>query len=335
VEAWYGHTPGGYQRYGEALRAASIGAPGTVDLLRGVARDGDQPAIARASALQRLAGVSAAGAIDAGRAAVRDGNALVRRAAVTSLERADLSVRIEFMAPLLDDPVRVVRMEAARALAGVPRDQMTDAQRAALDRGLAEYVAAEQFNAERPESHMNLGLLYAAQRRVADAETALRAALAIDPRFAPASVNLADLYRATGRDGQGERVLRDALERDSRSAAAHHALGLLLVRQRRMPDAVAELETAARLAPASARYGYVYAVALHETRGARPAIEALARVLARHPYDRETLAALMTYSREQGDARQALAHARRLAEIDPADASVRRIVEQLEAETRR
>src|SRR5262249_27241992 len=162
-------------------------------------------------------------------------------------------------------------MEAARALAGMPRDQMTDAQRAALDRGLAEYVAAEQFNAERPESHMNLGLLYAAQRRVADAETALRAAPALDPRFPPASVTRADLDGARGGEPAGERVLREALERAPRRAAAHPARGLLLVRQRRMPDGVAELETAARLAPESVRYGYVYAVALHETKGPKPA----------------------------------------------------------------
>ena len=180
---------------------------------------------------------------------------------MSALESAEPALRVELLAPLLDDPVRAVRMEAARALAGAPRDRLTDAQRTALDRGLAEYVAAEQFNADRPESHLNLGLLYAAQRRLPEAEAALRTALEVDPRFAPASVNLADLYRATGRDAEGERVLRDALEQDPRSAAAHHALGLLLVRQKRMAEAMPELEAAARLAPESARYGYVYAVA--------------------------------------------------------------------------
>src|SRR5207244_5601827 len=101
----------------------------------------------------------------------------------------------------------------------------TDAQRKALDRGLAEYVAAEQFNADRPESHVNVGLLYAAERRAAEAEEALKVALEVDQRFVPAAVNLADLYRATGRDVEGERVLRAAIERDPRRAPAHHALG--------------------------------------------------------------------------------------------------------------
>ena len=163
----------------------------------------------------------------------------------------------------------------------------------------------------------------------------MRGALALDPAFAPAAVKLADLYRATGRDGEGERVLRDALTRDPKSAALRHALGLRLVRQQRMPEALTELEMAARLAPDNVRYGYVYAVALHDAGRAKPAVEALARVLARHPYDRDTLEALVTYTREQGQARQALLYARRLAEIEPANPGVRRLVEDLEAASRR
>jgi tetratricopeptide (TPR) repeat protein len=329
AEAWYGRTPRGYHRYAEALHAGAIGAPGAAELLVGVATDIDQPAIARATALQRLATVPGAAAVGAGRAGAKDADPLVRRAAVSALERADPAQRIAILAPLLDDPVRTVRMEAARGLADAPRDRLTEAQRPALDRGLAEYVAAERFNADRPESHVNLGLLYAAQQRIADAEAALRTALEVNPQFAPAAVNLADLFRATGRDGEGERVLRAALEREPRSAAAHHALGLLLVRRQRLPEAVAELDTAARLAPESARYGYVHAVALHETNGAKPAVEALSRVLARHPYDRETLAALVNYTGKLGDPRQALRYARRLAELEPANTDVHWLVERL------
>ena len=158
----------------------------------------------------------------------------------------------------------------------------------------------------------------------------------MDPRFGPASVNLADLYRATGRDAEGERVLRDALKQDPRSAAAHHALGLLLVRQKRMAEAMPELEAAARLAPESARYGYVYAVGLGGTGRPKHAIEVLERVLTRHPNDRDTLSALVAYAREQSRPRQALVYARRLADVEPTNSEVRQLVERLKAaETRR
>jgi Tfp pilus assembly protein PilF len=254
---------------------------------------------------------------------------------VSALESVEPALRVELLARLLDDPVRAVRMEAARSLADAPRDRLTDAERTALDRGLAEYVAAEQFNADRPESHLNLGLLYAAQRRLPEAEAALRAALETDPRFGAASVNLADLYRATGRDAEGERVLRDALKEDPRSGAVHHALGLLLVRQKRMAEAMPELEAAARLVPENARYGYVYGVGLSGTGQPKQAIEVLERVLARHPNDRDTLSALVAYAREQSRPRQALAYARRLADIEPTNSEVRQLIERLEAGTPR
>jgi cytochrome c-type biogenesis protein CcmH/NrfG len=107
------------------------------------------------------------------------------------------------------------------------------------------------------------------------------------------------------------------------------------VRQKRMPEALAELEAAARLAPESARYGYVYVVGLHGMGRPKQAMQALERVLARHPHDRETLAALIAYSREQRNPRRALAYARRLGEVDPTDAEVRSLVERLEAEAGR
>jgi predicted CXXCH cytochrome family protein len=332
VESWYGRTPRGYQHYAEALAAAQTGAPGATELLSAVARDGDQPAIARASAIGRLGPAPGTGGLDVVRSGLKDGDPLVRRAAAAALESVGPPLRVELLAPLLDDPVRAVRMEAARALAGLPRERLTDAQQTALERGLAEYVAAERFNADRPESQLNLGLLYAAQRRLAEAEAALRAALVVDPRFVPAAVNLADLFRAAGREAEGEQVLRDILKQDPRSAAAHHALGLLLVRQKRMPEAMPELEAAARLAPESARYGYVYAVGLDGAGRRKQAIEALERSVLRHPYDRDTLSALIGFTREQSGPRQALVYARRLAELDPTNPEVRQLVRQLEAE---
>jgi predicted CXXCH cytochrome family protein len=334
VETWYGHTPRGYQRYAEALAAGTAGAPGATSLLETVARDGEQPAIARASAIARLAPASPGAAQVIG-AALRDADPLVRRAAAAALEGVEPGRRIEPLAPLLDDPVRVVRMEAARLLAGAPRDRLPEPARAAFERAYGEYVAAERFNADRPESHLNLALLYGAQGRSAEAEGELLAALTLDPRFVPAAVNLADLYRATGRDPEGERVLRDALATSPRSAPAHHALGLLLVRQRRQVDALRELEAAARLAPESARYAYVHAVGLDGAGRRAQAIQVLEDNLGRHPYDRDTLAALVAFTRERGEPRRALDYARRLAALDPGSPETAQLVKRLEAEAAR
>ena len=79
------------------------------------------------------------------------------------------------------------------------------------------------------------------------------------------------------------------------------------MRQKRVAEAIPELEAASRLAPESARYAYVYAVALGGTGRTPQAIAALEGLLARHPNDRDALSALVAYEREQKRPREALA----------------------------
>jgi hypothetical protein len=51
--------------------------------------------------------------------------------------------------------------------------------------------------------------------------------------------------------------------------------------------------------------------------------------LARHPNDRETLLALVSFSRDGGDARAALEYAERLAGIAPQDSALAALIEEL------
>jgi tetratricopeptide (TPR) repeat protein len=120
----------------------------------------------------------------------------------------------------------------------MPASALQPTQAAARDRAMAEYAAAQQVNADRPESHANLGLLHAATGRHAEAKAAFEQALALDPQFTPAAVNLADLHRALGQEADAEAVLRSNVAINPDAAALHHALGLLLVRTGRADAAL-------------------------------------------------------------------------------------------------
>ena len=115
---------------------------------------------------------------------------------------------------------------------------MQDAQKSALDRDVSELIASEMVSAERPESHMNLALLYAQMGRTTEAESELQTALRLDPKFVPAMVNLADLYRAQQRDEEGQRWLEKAIAVMPNAAEPIHALGLLKIRQKQYPEAL-------------------------------------------------------------------------------------------------
>jgi Tfp pilus assembly protein PilF len=103
----------------------------------------------------------------------------------------------------------------------------------------------------------------------------------------------------------------------------------VLTRLKRPADALTELARAAELEPERARYAYVYAVGLHSAGRAGEAMTVLKEILARHPGDRETLLALISFSRDAGDVPTALAYAEQLAGITPGDRDVTALIKNL------
>ena len=297
VNGWYGHDPQGYQRFATAFSAANAGALDAPEQLRALASDSTQPPIVRATALAESNAPTSGAALDALAERLRDANPLVRLGALQSLTNAPLEARAALAAPLLSDPVKTVRIEAASLLTAVPAEQLTAEQRAAFERASGEYVATQRYNADRPEARVNLGTFYANRGDAAKGEEEIKAAIRLEPLFIPAYVNLADLYRARGRDPDGERILREGIKTAPKSAVLHHALGLALVRMKRTDEALGEFERATVLEPGNPRFAYVYAVALHSTGKADAAIARLEKALLAHPNDRNIREALASFQK--------------------------------------
>jgi tetratricopeptide (TPR) repeat protein len=253
----------GFQGFAEAFAAADRGDPSATMALVQVAANLEESAIARASAIERLARLPGENALLAAEAALKDPSPLVRRAGVAVYGQLPPPQRRAVM-PLLDDPSRIVRMQVARTLAPLAADAFDADRLAAFQRAAAEYVAAERFNADRPEHRTNLGGFQAERGDAAAAEAEFRAALQLDPEFVPAWANLADLMRMLGRETEAESLLREGLAVTPDAAALHHALGLSLVRQQRKDEALRELRRAAELDPSNPRFRYVYDVARAE-----------------------------------------------------------------------
>ena len=172
--------------------------------------------------------------------------------------------------------------------------------------------------------------LYTQQGRAELAEAEYKAALRLSSQYTPAAINLADFYRQRGRDREGEGVLRAAIATSQRDAGLHHALGLTLTRLKRPEDALGELRRAAELEPDRARYAYVYAVALHSAGRGGEALPVLKQILVHHPDDRDTLLALISFSRDAGDLPTALEYAKQLGRVAPNDPSLISLIENLQ-----
>src|SRR5206468_1199063 len=114
-----------------------------------------------------------------------------------------------------------------------------------------------------------------------------------------------------------------------RDPGIHHALGLTLVRQKRMPEALAELQKAATLPPERARYAYVYGVALDSIGQTDRGLEVLTAAHTRFPGNREILSALASLNAKAGRGAAAVGYARTLLDLDPQDPEARQLYDQV------
>jgi predicted CXXCH cytochrome family protein len=329
IERWHGPNREGFQNYAAAFHAAWNDQPDAAKLLAVVAADRNTPAIARASALSELGSRVTPASLELARTSLVDSDPMVRIGALDMIQDLPLDQRWSLASPLLSDPVRGVRIRAASILSDVPAARLSEVDRGRFNRAAEEFIAAQQFNADRPEARTTLGAFYTRRGRNSDAETEYKAALRLNPQFTGASINLADLYRQTGRESDAERALRNAINATPNDAGLHHALGLSLVRLKRLDDALVELGRAAELDRNSARYAYVYGVALHSAGRQQESIAQLKKSLAEHPENREIVMAIVSFSREAGDTATALQYAEQAAKIAPDDPAIRGTLEEL------
>jgi tetratricopeptide (TPR) repeat protein len=328
IKGWYPTLDPGFQRYAEVLQAGTEGAPRARERLLSLANDPANPGIARASATSRIDRIVSSDQLERLRALLRDPDPLVRRAAAGAYAGAPPQVRLDLL-PLLDDPVRDVRLEATSTLATASAQGISEDARRRLDRAIEDYLASQRSNSDRPEAHHNIGILFMEIGRLNEAEAEFRKALELDPTFVPAAVTLADLYREQKRDPAAEPVLRAILARDPSAAVAHFALGLWLVRAGRRQEAWSELKRAAELAPENAHFGYVLGVAVASAGDRAQGVQILRNVLRRHAYDRETLSGLASFEAALGHRDEALAYAKRLVELEPQDPDVQALLKQV------
>ncbi len=240
---WYGQAK--KPHYGTTLAAGREGRPEALDELIRLAGDQLYSAIVRATALSLLSGYPGEATTRAFSVALADPEGLVRHTAITNFAARDGAELVRLVAPLLTDPLRAVRMQAAVLLADVPDAQLEPYQREARAEGLAEYRRAMAHVLDFAFAGHNLGNLAA---RLGDLETAekyYRTAIAIDDLFYPAKINLAVILNAEGRNDEAAALLLSILDSDPGQYDAAYSLGLLLAEMGRYREAESYLARAA------------------------------------------------------------------------------------------
>lgn len=304
---WYGPKLAERQRArARASAAAQAGAPGADGALLALWQNEDIAAW-RATYLSLLAPYAANPAVvAAGRTSLAAKDPLERSAAIRLLRGAPAGV--EWLKPLLGDPVRLVRLDAAWALSAelpaesaarkeldaymalsldqpsgrlrLGQDLANRGQLAAAEREMARAADWDPFSAGIQDNH---GMVLAALGRLAEAGAKFSRAAELSPSDGAPALRAGLVYAEASRLSEAENSFRLAVARDPKLDRAWYNLGLLLAQGERLPEAIKVLGTAERLAPTTADYPFALATVLLRAGDRAGAREAALRTLALNP----------------------------------------------------
>ncbi|RIA45419.1 cytochrome c3 family protein [Dichotomicrobium thermohalophilum] len=252
VAQWFPDGRSGTPHYGETLHAGRTNtSPETRDKLLALARDTSEPAIVRATALDLLRRMVDASVLDETVPLLRDDSPLLRAAALRLFQAAPAERRLQAAAGLLDDPVRSVRLEAAKLLIGQPLGALSAAQRQAAQAVLADYQRTLFARADYPETQMQIAGVAMTLRNFGAAQGALKEALRMDPQLADAWLTLSRIQAALGQRDEALKTLERASRNVPDNGDIFHLLGALYAQQQAHQKAIEALERSLALAGSS------------------------------------------------------------------------------------
>ena len=300
---WYG--PGRRAHYGTIIAEGQKRAPHAHKDLLELASDPLYPVIVRSTVLALLAAYPGTETSRAYELALMADEALIRRTAVDLINVSDPRRQTELLTSMLYDPVKAVRMEAARRMTEIPDPPLDSKQRKVFQAVLEEYQKSMAYSADFAFGRYNLGNLYAALKQSEKAIENYRAAIKIDNLFYPAKVNLAMLYNQLDQKDQAERLLRDVVTTHPEMYEIHYSLGLLLAEKKQYEESAEHLAVASEGMPNRSRIHYNLGKLLDFLRKDQEAEAALLKALKLDPDSMDYLYTLAEFYLKKGKMRKA------------------------------
>ncbi|MFT5209080.1 MAG: Tfp pilus assembly protein PilF/formate-dependent nitrite reductase cytochrome c552 subunit [Flavobacterium sp.] len=291
IENWFGKHRAPH--FSETLAFSEAQPESAIEPLLNLLEDETQPAIARATAAYILSPLNyLSGVRDAMNEALTNKAPLIRSQAAGAFFELPLEEKLQPLSALLQDPVRAVRITAARGLVEVRRSQIPKALRIAFDLAKTEYHNSLAINADFASGRVQIALDYQKKGQLALAEKAYLSALEIDKHFNVARINLAQLYYLQQRLVEADKLYRTIIEQEPAATSAHYALGLLKAEQGEYEAAATFLEAAGNSGN-HPRAWYNLAVLRHQQGKIQMAEQAYLKALAFSPFNPDFLNGLL------------------------------------------
>jgi Flp pilus assembly protein TadD len=290
VKEWYG--PERKKHFSDALAFGRSREPESIPALIDLARDKNMPGIARASAIMYLGETVDPNAYQAISEQLNDPDPFVRYSSAKSMDRLSPQEKVRYLAPLLTDDVRSVRISALGSMVDIPKNLMSQLDQANYDNVFNEYWTGIQLRSDFPGGQMEIAQYYEKTGNPSLAEQAYMRAIELDSYYNPARVNLAGLYYGQGRFDEAEKLFKTVIELEPQFGQAYYSLGLLYAEQKKMLEAVDYLKIATEKIDSHDRVAYNYGLVLQQLGKRKEAEGAFKTGLKVNPYSESNLYAL-------------------------------------------
>jgi predicted CXXCH cytochrome family protein len=211
LATWYPESTHRGSHFGVVLAAGRADPIAAAWDLADLAEESAQPGIVRATALWLAAQGADVGLANRLAPLLDDPDPLVRASAVGMQRGASPTERVQRIVGLLGDPVRSVRIEAAKQLVDAPIARMPAAIEASYRRAMADWQGALGNRMDFPETHLVLGGVALTMRNLPAAAGAFREVTRLDPQRADAWVMLVRIAEVAEGPNAARAVLAEAL----------------------------------------------------------------------------------------------------------------------------
>lgn len=214
IAEWYPDSMHRGPHYGQTLAQGMHDPSAVLGPLGDLAADTEQAGIVRATALWLLEQSGDAASADRAEPLLQDPDPLVRNAAADLQRAASPQNRVSRLVALLHDPVRAVRMTAARQFLDAPIAHMPPTMSEDLQAAMTEWRASLNNQLDFPEIQMRLGGMGLTLRNIRLATAGFREAVVLDAQLTAAWMMLARIAAATEGPQAAQSVLEEALTRN-------------------------------------------------------------------------------------------------------------------------
>jgi len=260
-----------------------------------------------------------------------DPEPLIRQTAISTINLLAFDKNATLIFPLLYDPVKAVRIQAALGVASLRGLKLTPEQEKVFQSAVKEYISAMEYSADFAAGRYNLGLMYQARGKTDKAVESYTRSIAIDDLFIPAKNNLAMLCNSRGDNEKAEQLFKEILEARPDMHDIEYSLGLLLVEEKKYTTALTYLEKAAKGLPGRSRVHYNLGQLHRFLKNTIKAGDALTYALSLEPDNHDYLLAAARHYAENLELDKALTITLKFIRLFPKSRAGSNLIKQIES----